>query len=287
MNRLNDLANAPSLEVALRLANDLVGAEQQISIVLLAYDGRRKIFVNAADSLEAKLGLLTGLEEFVIALNQFPEMVRKKLAGGIELIDLGAASSQYAEIFGIPPSVGDYRIYLRGVLVDNSLCAAILIFGKEVRGVTSTPVTESRVMERLELIVSLLALVYRRIAEQMARLEATQKLEELTRRLHEENDRKVRALMDQIEDLKQQSGARPDSPLQSAASSSRVSDDLEESVQGKIDRMENQLKRAFERLEEAQVDISRLEVTLEEKDERVKFLEEILALSELSDPLTS
>lgn len=175
------LSAARSLPEALTaLAQEVAEADRTAHIAVYELDQQRGILCRRTwiSDGEAKTA------ELNVSLDHLPGNVRKALLAAKNFTDLGAQSEDYMKLLGFPPSQDAGAFLVRGCTLDGDLSAVIALYEpKRVFG--------PRVSERLAPAVDLFVLALERLCEREARIEATTRLEDLTRHLHEEHTRTV------------------------------------------------------------------------------------------------
>lgn len=284
--RMLELCNAPDIEVALRIANDILEASHQASIVIFGFDGRRKTLVKLSGNAANKVSTLTGSEEVVLALDQLPVAVRDGLIRGDELLDIGIQSAQYAEVFRLPIIGGDCRLLLKGILMDRSLTAIIVSYGERLNTLGSS-LAEQRRFESVNILANILSVLYLRFAERSARFEAVANLESLTHKLHGTHERRIKGLESELIRLQDERGEvidhkRAEQLTVAAVNAKRRA----ATAEARLETLEEQIGKAVERLEHAHEEISNLEGLVAAQTKQIRELEAKLGAPTKEGPFT-
>lgn len=175
------LSAARSLPEALTaLAQEVAEADRTAHIAVYELDQQRGILCRRTSITDGE----AKIAELNVSLDHLPGNVRKALLTSKNFTDLGAQSDDYMKLLGFPPSQDAGAFLVRGCTLDGDLSAVIALYEpKRVFG--------PRVSERLAPAVDLFVLALERLCEREARIEATTRLEDLTRHLHEEHARAV------------------------------------------------------------------------------------------------
>lgn len=119
-----------------------------------------------------------------VALDHIPGPVRKCLLAAKQFADFGAQSDDYMKLLGFSAPAENGAFLVRGCVLDGELSSVIALYEpKRVFG--------PRVSERLAPAVDLFVLALEKLSERDARVEATNRLEHLTRKLHDEHSRAI------------------------------------------------------------------------------------------------
>lgn len=270
MTGVEELYAAADINVAVRIANDILEGSEQTSIVLFGYDGRRKTIVRVRGRASQKHSPLVGSEEIIMALDRLPENVQKDVLAGNKLSDIGTQSAQYADLLKLPVIPGNCQLLLRGIVLDNSLTAILVAYGERA----SSAAAELRRIRNVGLLSGILSLIYLRYAERAARSEAVNSLQEITRRLHEKQERRVKNLEFELLRLQDERGEVIDlkraEQLSAAATNSKRRAQVAER---RLETLEGQIGKAIERLELAHAQIINLEAKITSQQKTIQELE--------------
>jgi len=178
------LAAAPDLDAALvALGEGLAEVDRLAYVALLRYDGRRDMLV---DRLTPTSGTVnrTPVET---TFDHLSTPIRQAVSAGVQFIDLGEQSQEYARLFGMTPFADGGLLALRGIRFDGYLAGVIALYeSKKIFG--------TRASERFAPFVALFELGFARFAEREARDEAVRHVEDVTQRVHGEYVKKLAAV---------------------------------------------------------------------------------------------
>jgi len=238
------LSAARSLpEALLALAQEATEADRSASVALYEHDPQRGVlFRRTAVSDESVRA--TPLN---VALDHLPARVRKTLLEGKAFADCGAQSEDYMKLLGFSAPEESGAFLLRGCALDGELAAIVALYEpKRVFG--------PRVSERLSAATDLFVLALEKLCERGARLEAVSRLEELTRRIHQEHARAIADLERRLAQARATlsgGGSEADAritQMESAAEKSRME---ARATAQRLSAVEEQVASAVGRLEKA------------------------------------
>jgi DNA repair exonuclease SbcCD ATPase subunit len=162
------------------LSREVVETDRAATVALYEYDQHRAVLCRRI-LVENDAAALEALE---VSLDHLPAHVRRSIRESKQFVELGPQSDDYMKLLGFPVPAEGGAFLLRGFAMDGDLVAVLALH--EPKRVFGT-----RLSERLSPPADLFALSVERLAERDARHEATTRLEELTRRLHEEHQRVI------------------------------------------------------------------------------------------------
>jgi hypothetical protein len=178
------LAAAPDLDAALvGLGEGLAEVDRTAYMALLRYDGRRDMLVD-------RLTPTSGVVNRTVVETTFDHLstpIRHAVSAGVQFVDLGEQSQEYARLFGMMPFAEGGLLALRGIRFDGYLAAVVALYeSKKIFG--------TRASERFAPFVALFELAFARFAEREARDEAVRHVEDVTQRVHGEYVKKLAAV---------------------------------------------------------------------------------------------
>jgi GAF domain len=178
------LAASPDLDAALvALGEGLAEVDRAAYVALLRYDGRREMLVDRLTPTGGRVNR-TPVET---TFDHLSTPVRHAVSQGLQFVDLGDTSQEYARLFGMMPFAEGGLLALRGIRFDGYLAAIIALYeSKKIFG--------TRASERFAPFVALFELAFARFAEREARDEAVRHVEDVTQRVHGEYVKKLAAL---------------------------------------------------------------------------------------------
>lgn len=270
-----------SLAHALGASSDLDGAlialgdclaelDRGAGLALLKYDARRQM-------LRERLAPANGQvahSSIETTFDHLPEPTRSKVAAGGQFVELNDKSADYARLFGFVTSLDGGLLSLRGLKVEGSLEAILVLY--EPRKIFGT-----RTTERLAPALALFDLAFGRLAEKDAREEAFRTLEDVTQRVHGEYVRRLSALEAElrvVRDTPRDSDSLP--PVQNVALEAevaRATEDARRAVR-KAEMADQQLTAAVGQLEQAHVELHRRSEALRQRTRTLYLLDRVLTL---------
>lgn len=175
------LSTARTLPEALTaLAQEAAEADRGAQLAVYEFDQRRGVLARRHTVSDG----LPKVSELNVSFDHFPGPLRKSLIAAKAFADFGSQSDDYMKLLGFPAATESGAFLVRGCVLDGELSAVIALYEpKRVFG--------PRVSERIAPAVDLFVLALEKLCERDARLEATTRLEDLTRKLHEEHSRTV------------------------------------------------------------------------------------------------
>ncbi|MBC8089707.1 MAG: GAF domain-containing protein [Phycisphaerae bacterium] len=270
-----------SLAHALGASSDLDGAlialgdclaelDRGAGLALLKYDARREM-------LRERLAPANGQvahSSIETTFDHLPEPTRGKVAAGGQFVELNDKSADYARLFGFVTSLDGGLLSLRGLKVEGSLAAIMVLY--EPRKIFGT-----RTTERLAPALALFDLAFGRLAEKEAREEAFRTLEDVTQRVHGEYVRRLGALEAELRaarDTPRDSVAL--APAQNVALQAEVARSAEEARRAirKAELADQQLTAAVGQLEQAHVELHRRSEALRQRTRTLYLLDRVLTL---------
>lgn len=270
-----------SLAHALGASSDLDGAlialgdclaelDRGAGLALLKYDARREM-------LRERLAPANGQvahSSIETTFDHLPEPTRGKVAAGGQFVELNDKSADYARLFGFVTSLEGGLLSLRGLKVEGSLEAILVLY--EPRKIFGT-----RTTERLAPAVALFDLAFGRLVEKEAREEAFRTLEDVTQRVHGEYVRRLGALEAELRvarDTPRDSVAfAPAQTVALEAEVARATEDARRAVR-KAEMAEQQLTAAVGQLEQAHVELHRRSEALRQRTRTLYLLDRVLTL---------
>ena len=173
------LSAARSLPEALTaLAQELAEADRAAQMAVYEYDQQRGVLCRRTAIVDGA----PRVSELSVSLDHFPGPVRKSLLLSKQFTDLGAQSDDYMKLLGFSAAHESGAFLVRGCTLDGELAAVVAL--QEPKRVFGP-----RVSEKIGPAVDLFVLALEKLSEREARIEATTRLEQLTRQLHDEHSR--------------------------------------------------------------------------------------------------
>lgn len=268
------LSVASDLDAALlSLAEALADVDRMAHIALLRFDERRQMIVDRLSPGEGTVDRAPVETTF----DHLPQTLRVPIAQGAQFVDLADQSAQYARLLGLPGIAEGGALSLRGVKFDGTLAAIIALHEpKKIFG--------SRTSERFAPAVGLFELAYARFAERDARLEAVNTLEDVTRRVHGEYQRRLQALHGELGQLKGKQDQSID-PARLVELEQELAKVREEHRRARrhADEVDKQAMLATGALEQAHIELHRRSEGLRQKTRTIYLIERVLTLDQSTD----
>lgn len=270
-----------SLAHALGASSDLDGAlialgdclaelDRGAGLALLKYDQRRQMLRERLAPMNGQVAHSTIETTF----DHLPEPSRSKVAAGGQFVELTDKSADYARLFGFVTSLDGGLLSLRGLKVEGSLAAVLVLY--EPRKIFGT-----RTTERLAPALSLFDLAFGRLAEKEAREEAFRTLEDVTQRVHGEYVRRLGALEAElrvVRDTPRNSETVPAAEsIALQAELARAAEEVRRAVR-KAELSDQQLTAAVGQLEQAHVELHRRSEALRQRTRTLYLLDRVLTL---------
>jgi hypothetical protein len=167
-------------EALLVLAQEVSEADRNAQVAIYEYDQQRAILFRRTVAVDGA----PKSSELNVSLDHLPGPIRKSILAAKQFTDFGTQSDDYMKLLGFATTAESGAFLVRGCVFDGELSSVIALFEpKRVFG--------PRVSEKLAPAMDLFVLALEKLGEHDARVEATARLETLTRQLHEENSRIV------------------------------------------------------------------------------------------------
>lgn len=262
-----DLALASDASAALRAVHDeLSGNDRRTGFVLLTVDPRRNALVNrqlAAAGNEADEALPP---HALLALDHLPPAVQYAVLAGQRFADVGDQGSQYARLLGVEAGVGDFRLLLKGIVLEGALAAALALYDSGRR-------SGVKLLERAQPLATLFELVYARFYERDARFEAVSALHEITTRLRSEHASAVSGLEREVERLRLAQRAGTSDVVHRLRDAVGAAEKRAIAAERRLVAVEGQVVNAVDRLERTHVQLHQQDSTLRSQAEMIRQLE--------------
>lgn len=243
----NSLASVSELSEALTaLYEEVADSDRDAVVAILRNDPRRDLFVERFVIGSGGLDR----DDIAVSFDHLPAQVRKRVSAGLAFVEFGDQSTDFMKLLGLPPSEGAL-LSMRGFLLDGELAGALALVEPKKR-------FGGRVLDKLVPAAEMFGLVYARLLEHDARMEAVHTLEDITRSIHTEYERTVSELETRLHSIQDASleGRNPDNgramelerALNSALSESRVTTQ-------KLAAVDHQVSSAVSKLERAHLEL--------------------------------
>jgi GAF domain len=264
------LAAAPDLDAALvALGEGLAEVDRTAYVALLRYDGRRDMLV---DRLTPTSGVVnrTPVET---TFDHLSTPVRQAVSAGVQFVDIGDQSQEYARLFGMMPFADGGLLALRGIRFDGYLAGVIALYeSKKIFG--------TRASERFAPFVALFELGFARFAEREARDEAVRHVEDVTQRVHGEYVKKLAAVQRRL-------GGEGEATARSVALEAELARVTEEARRAGVraDAAEQQATEATAQVKQSHGELYRRSEMLRQKIRTLYLIDKVLTLDNgASDP---
>jgi len=271
------LTVATSPEGALHALGDaLAEVDRDARLALVFYDGRtgmlrERLLLETAPSGDrgiARLSLDT-------TLDHLPTRDRLAIMGGGHLVDLGGGSEELAGLFQLPPLGEPGWLSARGFRFEHELAAVVVLL-------ESRKMFGARTSERFAPSIALFELAMARLLEREAREEAVRTLEHVTRRVHDEYDRR-------LAELQQRITTAAEGPSQRAVDLVEIERQLAAAVEQarqasrRADAVDATVATAVEELEKVHLELHRRSEQLREKSRTLYLIDRVLTLDATTD----
>ncbi len=271
------LGIAADLDAAvLALGESLQEIDRAAQTAVFRFDGRRGML---RERLRPEG---PGVERLAIdtTLDHLPSRERAGLTGGTVPVDFAARSDDIARLlrFEVPADGGWLTAW--GLRFDNALGAVLVVY--EPRRFFGT-----RTAERFAPSVALFDLAFSRLLEREARVEAVGALEQVTQRLHDEHQRKLLDLQQQLQ--REVGAARTSGPVDRSAREVELQREIDAAqetarrAKRQSQAVESQVAAAVEQLEKTHIELHRRTEALRQKTRTLYLIERVLALAASTD----
>ncbi len=266
-----DLALAPDAAAALTAVHEeLCAADRNTGLVLLTVDPRRNALVNKAlGSADAPSdGALPPYA--LLALDHLPPTVQYAVLAGQRFADVGDQGSQFARLLGVEAGVGEFRLLLKGIVLEGALAAALALYDSSRR---SGP----KLLERATPLATLFELAYARFYERDARFEAVAALHDVTNRLRAEHASSASGLEREVERLRAAQRAGTSDVVHRLRDAIGAAERRAVAAEQRLVAIEAQVINAVDRLERAHVQLHQQDTAMRVQTELIRELETRLA----------
>ena len=264
----------------LAFAESIAELDRGAQPALFTYDGRRQLLVARRTVADGRV-LVSDAE---VSLEHLPAAPRQQLARGGRFTDLADRSSEFARLLGLA-TPGDGSLALRGVRAEGQLVAVLAV--REPRRIFG-----ARVVDRAEPAAALFDLALARFGERDARIEAVETLESVTRRVHGDYVRKLRALETELASARA-TAMRPAAAADTPASPDRVVEERASAqhaeqlrrAERRSERLAQEVAASAGQLAQAQQEAHRRGDALRQTERTLYLLDRVLTLDAAStDP---
>lgn len=266
------LGAAPTADDALvALADALAEIDRSAEVAVLGFDARRSMLRDRAVVVDGRVRR----DALDITFDHLPTRERLALAAGGAFIDFAERSEEFARMFRLRAIAEGPILSARGVRFEGEL--AIIVLVNEPRKLFGT-----RAVERFSPVVALFELAFARFLERDARVEATAALESVTRRLHDEYQRKLA----ELEVALLAATGEHAVPHTLDVSLAREAEGAREEARRATNQrtaLETQVAAAVEQLERLHIELHRRSEALRQKTRTLYLIERLLALAASTD----
>jgi putative methionine-R-sulfoxide reductase with GAF domain len=270
------LSVAPDLDASLvALGEALADLDRNSHLSVLRYDARRKLF----DEARIVGGDAVKLIRVDTTYDHLPAPVRPSISAGGQFVDLGDKSADYARLLELPPIADGGLLSLRGLHVSGQLAGVVALY-------ESRRIFGARTAERFAPSVALFELAYAHLIERAAREEAGHTLEAVMKRVHDEYDKRIAAVGQELSDARseaQQSGGHDTARvLEAEREVVRLTEETRRSER-RAEKVEQQVTAAVGQLEQAHVELHRRSESLRQKTRTLYLLDRMLTADASAD----
>jgi hypothetical protein len=258
-------------EALVALTEALAEIDRSAEVAVVSFDARRAM-------LRERLTVLNGRverEAVEATIDHFPTRERLAVTAGGTFVDFGDRSEEFGRILRLRPIPEGAILSARGIRFEGELAVIVAVY--EARRLFGT-----RAAERFAPVVALFELAFARFLERDARTEAVIALEDVTRRLHDEYQRKLKevevALLAKTGEQAAQSTR--DVTLTREAEAAR---EEARRAAGQRTALEQQVAAAVEQLERLHIELHRRSETLRQKTRTLYLIERVLTLASSTD----
>ncbi|MHB0948150.1 MAG: GAF domain-containing protein [Gemmatimonadaceae bacterium] len=271
------LGIAADLDAAvLALGESLQEIDRAAQTALFRFDGRRGML---RERLRPEG---PGVERLAIdtTFDHLPSRERAGLTGGTVPVDFAARSDDIARLLRLEVPADGGWLTAWGLRFDNALGAVLVVY--EPRRFFGT-----RTAERFAPSVALFDLAFSRLLEREARIEAVGALEQVTQRLHDEHQRKLLDLQQQLQ--REVGAARSAGPMDRSTREVELQREIDAAQETarratrQSQAVESQVAAAVEQLEKTHIELHRRTEALRQKTRTLYLIERVLALAASTD----
>ena len=264
-------AASTSDEALTALAEALAEIDRSAELAVIAFDARRAMLRDRAVVVDGKVRR----DPLETTFDHLPTRERLALAAGGAFVDFAERSEEFARIFRLRAIPEGAILSARGIRFEGEL--AIVVVVNEARKMFG-----SRAAERFAPVVALFELAFARFLERDARVEATAALESVTRRLHDEYQRKLRELEIALLAATDEHPVRNTLDVALAREAEAAREEARRAG-GQKSALESQVAAAVEQLERLHVELHRRSESLRQKTRTLYLIERLLAMAATTD----
>jgi hypothetical protein len=268
------LTVAANVEAALgALAEALADLDRFAQIALVRFDAKRSMLRERL--LAEERGMSREMLETTI--DHLPNKERIAVVSGGQFVDFGESADEFARLFRMKGLGEAGWLSARGIRFEGHLSAVLVLY--EARKIFGT-----RTSERFSPSAALFELAFVRFLEHDARSEAVETLEGVTQRVHEEYERRLAELQDQVSRASGEYAAVGDRERVVALERELAkAQEAARQAMRKADAVEATVTSAVEQLEKAHIELSRRNEALRQKTRTLYLLDRVLALDASTD----
>lgn len=264
-------AASTSDDALVALTEALAEIDRSAEVAVISFDARRAMLRERVTVVEGRVTR----ETIDATIDHFPTRERLAIAAGGTFVDFGDRSEEFGRILRLRPIPEGALLSARGIRFEGELAVIVAVY--EARRLFGT-----RAAERFAPVVALFELAFARFLERDARTEAVVALENVTRRLHDEYQRKLAevevALLAMTGEQARQSTR--DVTLTREAEAAR---EEARRAAGQRAALEQQVAAAVEQLERLHIELHRRSETLRQKTRTLYLIERVLTLAASTD----
>lgn len=253
------------------LAEALAEIDRTAEVAVIGYDARRAMLRDRSVVVDGRVRR----DALETTFDHLPTRERLALAAGGTFVDFAERSDEFARIFRLRPIPEGAILSARGIRFEGEL--AIVVAVNEGRKMFGT-----RAAERFAPVVALFELAFARFLERDARVEATAALESVTRRLHDEYQRKLAELEVALLAATDEHPVRHTLDVALAREAESAREEARRAA-GQRSSLESQVAAAVEQLERLHVELHRRSEALRQKTRTLYLLERLLTLAASTD----
>lgn len=259
-------------DALLALTEALAEIDRTAEVAIISFDARRAMLRERA----SVVGGLVRREVIDTTIDHLPTRERLALTAGGPFVDFAERSEEFGRIFRLRPIPEGALLSARGIRFEGELAIVVAVY--EPRRLFGT-----RAVERFAPVVSLFELAFARFLERDARTEAVVALEDVTRRLHDEYQRKLRELEVALLAVTGEHVTAARTVDVSLAREVEAAREEARRATRQRTALEQQVAAAVEQLEKLHIELHRRSETLRQKTRSLYLIERVLTLAASTD----
>ncbi|HEU5175151.1 MAG TPA: GAF domain-containing protein [Gemmatimonadaceae bacterium] len=253
------------------LTEALAEIDRSAEVAVISFDARRSMLRERATVVDG----VVRRDPVDTTIDHLPSRERLAITAGGAFVDFAERSEEFGRIFRLRPIPEGALLSARGIRFEGELATIVAVY--EARRLFGT-----RASERFAPVVALFELAFARFLERDARTEAVVALEDVTRRLHGEYQRKLGEVEVALMAATGEHAAQPTLDISLAREAESAREEARRATRQRA-ALEQQVAAAVEQLERLHIELHRRSETLRQKIRSLYLIERVLTLAASTD----